>query len=254
MLTMNTLALALPPPVASELRCRGVLLEAQVDETTEQHSERLDTALMALFRDTGRRDAFDVLYEHSRERVVAWLRWLLNSRHVQLDPLELLQDTFVNVYRYAASFRSDHAASFRAWVRTIAANVIRRARTAPAARWVSTDADSMHEVVDRAGGPSMRLVQGEERDELRAAWMLFLQHYAAAFAALAPRDRRALELVEIEGLSYADTGRVLGVGPSNMKMIMLRARRRLHAHMRASLCISRAAMRSTLERGRRASA
>jgi DNA-directed RNA polymerase specialized sigma24 family protein len=54
----------------------------------------------------------------------------------------------------------------------------------------------------------------------------------------------ALELVELEGLSYAEAGARLHVGISNMKMIMFRARRRLRAKIGAALDVRRA----TLER------
>ena len=39
----------------------------------------------------------------------------------------------------------------------------------------------------------------------------------------------------MEGLSYAETCERLGVSSSNMKMIMLRARRRLQAHLARTL-------------------
>jgi DNA-directed RNA polymerase specialized sigma24 family protein len=44
-----------------------------------------------------------------------------------------------------------------------------------------------------------------------------------------------LELVEVEGQSYAEAAAQLGVSGSNMKMIMLRARQRLVAALRRSL-------------------
>ena len=58
----------------------------------------------------------------------AWIVHLLVGRGSDADPQELLQDTFVNIYRYAGSFREDGGRTFRAWARTIAANVVRRAR------------------------------------------------------------------------------------------------------------------------------
>src|SRR6185503_7676683 len=93
---MATLACALPPAVDDELRRRGVSLDALPGEGPEQRDDRLDTALMAWFRDTGDRRAFEALYEHSRVRVASWLRWILREQQVRLDPVDLLQDTFVN--------------------------------------------------------------------------------------------------------------------------------------------------------------
>lgn len=226
------------PDVERELAARGLYETSQLESPEsngDAGSDRLDTALMTLFRDTGRREVFDALYESSRTSVYEWLRWMLREQQARLDPLDLLQDTFVNVYRYAASFRPESGAGFRRWVRTIAANVVRRARAASPRRWVSATAELAPELEDRQPGPALRLVEGEETRALRTAWANFLVLYAEGFARLSPRDRRALELVELEGRTYAEAAQELGVGSSNMKMIMLRARRRLAAHLRGAL-------------------
>ena len=76
----------------------------------------------------------------------------------------------------------------------------------------------------------------EEEDELKRAWVLLLLHYAQAYQLLSPRDRRALHLIEVEGLSYSEAGKHLGVGRSNMKMIMFRGRKRLRAHILGAMC------------------
>lgn len=230
----------LDPVVAGRLRLRGAAVAAFPGETPEAWRDRIDTALMALWRDSGDQVVFDALYRHSRARVFAWLRWLLRGDRRGLDPLELLQDTYVNVYSYGAGFRDESDSSFRAWVRTIAGNVLRRAgrrRTRRRAPDLSLQAlpDGLQEPVDTARGPELRLVEGEEASALGRAWVLLLAFYARAFDALSARDRRALELVELEGRSYAETCRILSVSPSNMKMIMLRARRRLQAHLAHSL-------------------
>ena len=217
------------------LGARGVSLGALPGEKSASHRDRLDTELMALFRDTGSDEAFEALYRHARGRVAQWLRWLVSRRRCTLDPLDLLQDTFVNVYRYAHSFRSEHRRSFRSWVRTIAANAMRRALAVAPRQSVLDLPLDLQDPVDPCGGPPSALVSDEETMALKEAWMLFLQHYARAYGTLSPRDRRALELVEVCGLSYAQTSDRLGVGASNMKMIMLRSRRRLQKAMRSRM-------------------
>ena len=230
----------LEPALAERLCLRGVALAPGAGEAPEAWRDRLDTALMALWRDSGDQVVFDALYRHSRARVFAWLRWLLRGDRQGLDPLELLQDTYVNVYSYGSGFRDENDSSFRAWVRTIAGNVLRRAgrrRTRRRAPDLSLQAlpEGLQEPVDPARGPELRLVEGEETSELSLAWLLLLGFYVSAFETLSARDRRALELVEVEGHSYAETCSILSVSPSNMKMIMLRARRRLQAHLARSL-------------------
>lgn len=225
--------------VRDVLQRLGCDVERGPDESPEQHQDRLDTALMAWFRDSGASEAFDALYRHSHQRVWNWLRWVLAEQRARLDPLELLQDTYVNVYRYARGFRSDHRGSFRVWVRTIAANVVRRARSVAARlRHVGSDDQAAQLADSEHRSPHARAIEGEESAGLRGACVILLQHYLAAFGQLSERDRHALELVEVRGLSYSGACAVLGVGGSNMKMIMLRARRRLLARMAATLRVA----------------
>jgi RNA polymerase sigma factor (sigma-70 family) len=227
-------------PVLSRLLHAGAALPSPAPgEHLDAFRDRLDTALMALWRDTRDEAAFDALYSHARERVLVWLRWLARGEPVRVDPSELLQDTFVNVYRYGAAFRDDTASSFRVWVRTIAGNVLRRATTRGRLRRrgeVSLDdLQGPGEPAARSLAPHGRWVQAEEQRELCESWSIFLAHYARAYEGLSPRDRCALHLVEVDGLSYSEACQRLLVSSSNMKMIMLRARRRLIAAMRRGM-------------------
>lgn len=231
---------ALSPGIAARLSARDVPLELQAGEDRDGFRDRLDTALMALWRDSGDDAVFEELYSHACGRVHEWLRWLLRGARSSQDALELVQDTFVNVYRYGHGFRDSGPGSFRAWVRTIAGNAMRRAAVRGPRRLrgqVSMQdlPEGWQEPADPRVGPHLRLVQGEECTALREAWALLLLHYEAAYEKLSERDRLALRLVEVEGLSYAETGSRLKVSPSNMKMIMLRSRRRLQKHLRAAL-------------------
>jgi DNA-directed RNA polymerase specialized sigma24 family protein len=74
-------------------------------------------------------------------------------------------------------------------------------------------------------------VRGEDRRAVLAAWMIVLVHYAEAYEQLSTRDRQALDLIEVQGLSYATACRKLSVGLSNMKMTLFRARRRIRARI-----------------------
>ncbi len=226
--------------VLQRLRARGVRLEEEGHEDPAARADRFDTALMALWRDSADLRVFEELYRHARSRVLAWLRWLAKGDAASSDPLELLQDTFVNVFRYSASFRDEGPESFRRWARTVAGNVLRRSlsRSGASRRGqfsLQALAGDRRELVDPSRGPHLRLVEGEEEAVLARTWLLFLGQYSRAYARLSARDRLALQLVEIEGLTYAQTGDRLGVSPSNMKMIMLRSRRRLLKHLRAAL-------------------
>lgn len=223
------------PPLASLVRERFRPAAGRPPLSGEEVENRVGTLLMALYRDTRSEEIFEALYSFSGPAVLRWIRSLLRKGLGHLDASELLQDTFVNVYRYPGSFREDHAGSYRVWVRTIAGNIVRRASSKHAPVLFQELPEGLREPADDRAGPELQAVAGEQSAKLRQAWVLFLCHYAAAWEQLAPRDRRALELVEVRGCTYEAAGRILGVRRSNMKMIIFRSRKRIAARMRLAM-------------------
>lgn len=222
------------PAVVRALEARGLSPRALPGEGPEAFENRLGTALMGLYRDTRDPSVFEALHAFSAPGVLSWIKSLLGRELAGLDPAEILQDTFVNVYRYPGSFREDHGGSFRVWVRTIAGNVVRRSSQARS-RGCLQELESSVELVDRSSGPAQVLLDEDESQRLRRAWILLLCYYAEAWKELSQRDRRTLHLVEVEGLSYQEAGRVLAVGRSNMKMIVFRSRKRLARRIREAM-------------------
>ncbi len=221
--------LPLDASVLRRLRNRGVSLELTPGEDSERFEARLETALMALFRDERDEGAFQALYDYARARLLLWVAGLIGPRRRDPDPLEILQDAFVNIYRYAGTFRDEEARSFRVWSRTIVGNLVRRSRQPRPARSLDALPDGVAEPVDRSASPAEALVRGEDERAMSRAWLIVLLQYAAAYEGLSTRDRIALDMIEVQGLSYAEAGRRLRVGISNMKMIMFRSRRRIRA-------------------------
>jgi RNA polymerase sigma factor (sigma-70 family) len=220
--------------VVRRLRERGVVLTRDASESASEFEQRLETALMSLFRDEPLEEHFQALYDYTRADLCLWIVTLLGSRRTP-DPLEILQDTFVNIYRYAKSFREDGAKSFRVWSRTIAGNLIRRVRNAPSSCSLNSLPEGLEEPIDARRGPIEELCGVEERRSMLCAWLIVLLQYAQAYEALSLRDRQALDLIEVQGLSYAEAGERLKVGLSNMKMIMFRSRKRIRSLIAARL-------------------
>jgi RNA polymerase sigma factor (sigma-70 family) len=189
------------------------------------------TELMAAFRDSRSQEDFESLYAYTERDVLIWIYSLLRQGSNQLDPSELLQDTFVNVFRYPSSFRDEGASSFRVWVRTIAGNVVRRSRSKLAAKAMAPLVEETLQVADGAPGPESYAAWGEQTAELERAWALFLEVYLEAWSGLVKRDKQALELVEVEGLDYRRAAAELAVRAPNMKMIVFRSRQRLAKRM-----------------------
>jgi RNA polymerase sigma factor (sigma-70 family) len=217
-------------PILRRLQDRGVSMRPLPDEDAEHFESRVETALMALFRDEGGESAFQALHDYASGRLLSWIAGLIGHRR-GLDPLEVLQDAFVNIYRYAKGFRDDGPRSFRVWSRTIVGNLIRRARTHDGAKSLDALPEGVSEPSDRRAGPIDALTEDEDRRSMTNAWLIVLLQYAAAYERLAPRDRLALDLIEVQGLSYAQAGARLKVGLSNMKMIMFRSRRRIRSQI-----------------------
>ena len=191
---------------------------------------------MTVFQESRTAESFEALYRATAPGLLQWIESLFaQGRHVG-DPMDAVQDTFVNVYRYAGSFRPSAAGGFRAWVRTIASNALRRARRRPRALGVlfsELEETVLPDPLDLAAGPSATAQSKEAIVDLRKAYGLMLLQYAQAFETLKARDQEALTMVEVEGLNYAQVGARLGVGSSNTKMIVFRARQRLRARIAA---------------------
>jgi RNA polymerase sigma-70 factor (ECF subfamily) len=230
-----TARLAPWPAVVENLARRRVDVRRREGESLDSLENRLGTGLMALYRDTRGPECFEALYALSGSSVQQWIRTLLQGGIPALDPAELLQDTFVNVYRYPGAFRADHPGSFRVWVRTIAGNLIRRSRAGRRQDAFQELPDGAQEPADRRGTPADQVQDVDEWRRLGGAWTLFLLHYSRAWGELSQRDRRTLHLVEVEGLSYGEAGEILGVGRSNLKMIVFRARKRIVRRMRQAM-------------------
>ncbi|QDV06306.1 ECF RNA polymerase sigma factor SigE [Planctomycetes bacterium Poly30] len=195
-----------------------------------------ETSLMVAFQARRSTETFEALYRATAPGLLHWIEQLHLQGRLKGDPMDALQDTFVNVYRYAGSFRESAAGGFRAWARTIASNALRRARRRPRSLGVlfsELDEAVLPDPEDRAAGPARMAESRENTLDLRKAYALMLLQYAQAYRTLKPRDQEALAMVEVEGLNYAQVGERLGVGRSNTKMIVFRARQRLRSRIAA---------------------
>ena len=211
--------------VALRLQSRGVVLDPLPGEPDEDWRARLETALCALFRDERYPDSFEELYRVGGPALLRWIELL--ARGLRLDAMEVLQDAFVNMYRYVASFRDEAPRSFAVWSRTIAGNLVRRARAARRGMSLEALMEVRAEPRDPHAGPVQVTVEDEERERLAQAWIIVLSRWLEAYEALSRRERRLMDLVEVRGLSYSAAAEDMGLGLSNVKMILFRARTRM---------------------------
>ena len=145
----------------------------------------------------------DVLERHGD-----FLRRLVSRR--SKDPEAVLQDLWVALLEDGGRRLGnwDPARPLRPYLAAIALNLCRkhRAREARRPRMVPADPEGM---AGKASDPSDRVLARE------------------ALESLPVRERLAWILVEGDGWSYADAGRLLGIGPGGVGALLTRIRNKL---------------------------
>lgn len=205
---------------------------------TERSDDALATRLMDAFRVTRDPDVFEGLIEWVRPQLRGRVRARLRRLGAKLDAEEVWQDTIVNIYRYPDRFLANRAGAFAAWSSTIADNVIRR-MLRQSRRDVSVcalDPELLQRHRDAAAPePGRQVAAREECAAADEALGLLLQAYLACFAQLSRRERAVLEMVEVQQLRYADIAPRFAVRADALKMVVFRARTRLHDRLRRAL-------------------
>lgn len=169
-----------------------------------------DERLVALVR-SGDAAAFEALYKRHSRGLLSFCVYTLGSRQ---DAEDATQATFASAYR---ALRADERpVSLRPWLFTIARNeslsILRR----------------RHPTVELNGEPALTGDPGRElelREEVR--------HILDGLLELPERQRAALVLAELHGLSQGEIGAVLGVRPEQVKAYVFQARSNLIAARRA---------------------
>jgi RNA polymerase sigma factor (sigma-70 family) len=183
-------------------------LRPQVDSNDDDD----DVSLLLAYR-AGDARAFERLYSRHSTPIR-----LLCLRHLRSDASadDVVQETFLRLVRGAD--RVGHGFNVRAWLHRVAANLcidmLRAQRRCP-----STNDD----------GTVMRTLPTESRsDQPEAALeMSWLRETVNRIAdAMPPRQRAALVLRELEGLSYNAIAEELQLSPGAVETLLFRARRR----------------------------
>lgn len=150
-----------------------------------------------------------------------FVRKLLYSRLRARDQAEdVLQQTLLQAFKHKDNLREQ--AKIKSWLWSIALNEIRmlRRRDRP---YLPLDDWPALECRDRALSPLARLEQLE-----RSNWL------HAAMSTLSDRDRTAIRLRDLDGLSLVETAAAIHRSEPAAKSVHFRARRRLELALRKS--------------------
>jgi RNA polymerase sigma-70 factor, ECF subfamily len=158
-------------------------------------------------------DALVVLYD----RHAAWLLLRLKRRCSDATLVdEVLQDTFVAVWRGASGFAGGQAG---AWLWTIAARRLVDAIRATATRTRLLDRVFGHRQSAEPSAEDAVLVAIEHGD------------LAAALNRLSPEMRSVMQATVLDGLTTAEAAKLLGIPPNTVKSRAMRARIQLREEL-----------------------
>jgi RNA polymerase sigma factor (sigma-70 family) len=169
-----------------------------------------DDRLIALVR-RGDPTAFEILYDRHCRELLSFCRYMLGSRQ---DAEDAVQATFASAYR--ALVADERAVVLRPWLFAIARNaclsVLRQ-------RHPSAGADPSPQAHEDP------IARAEQREDLRQTLLTILE--------LPERQRAALVLAELHGLSQEEIGALLGVRADQVKSYVYQARSSLISERRA---------------------
>ncbi|MDE0916152.1 MAG: sigma-70 family RNA polymerase sigma factor [Planctomycetota bacterium] len=202
--------------------------------STDSVRDALSTRLMERFRIDRSRACFGLLYELNSSHLLIQVGARLRRYNSHVDGLDVLQEIFFNVYRYPHRFDCTRDDAFRVWSAMIVRNtVLKQLRKGnKGGRREVPFEDLSDQPETRAKGPLGGAIEMESQAECTRVYVTYLQLYLSFYSMLSVREQRALHLVEIDGASYRDTASELGIKLENLKMVIFRARRKIHRAMR----------------------
>ena len=174
---------------------------------------RSDEQLVAAFRD-GRDDAFELIAERYRDRLVAYASQMLRARG-QGASEDVVQDVFIRAYR---ALRADsRPMALRAWLYRIAHN-----RCLDELRAERPTSEFDEEIAPPAPMATADPVVAAGRRER-------LRELVVDIQGLPPQQRSALVIRELTGLPYAELAEALDTTVPAVKSLLVRARMNLAA-------------------------
>lgn len=159
----------------------------------------------------GDQAAFTAIVEHYQGRISRFIYYLMGNAD---DTTELTQECFLRAYRALA--QTSDSVALAAWLRRIAANacldVLRRRQRY---RWLPWEARKHDHLLPAS------VSDDPEREVLRQETQT---QVARVLQQLRPRNRLALVLREVDGLSCAEIGEIMGLSRGAVKSVLFRAR------------------------------
>ena len=175
----------------------------------------------------GDEQAFRKLVERYQRRVV---QLALGMTKDPDEAMDIAQETFVKVHRYLPSFKGD--SSFFTWTYRIAMNLCLDAQRRRG-RLDRVDLEQGDEAeIEAAMDPPSSALSGPQRQTLNAE---LREKIEDALSSLSENHRAILLLREIEGLSYEELAKVLGIRKGTVMSRLFHARLKMQNKLREYL-------------------
>ena len=165
----------------------------------------------------GNTAAFDELARRVRDRITRWARRIVGDSD---DAEDVAQIVLVRMHERLADFEG--RSRFGTWLHRITRNVAIERRRTQARRTLLL----AREQSSSSDGTHARAVVDLESAHIRGI-------VAAYYEELSPRQREVFELVDLRGLPASEVATRLGIEPSTVRVLLLRARRTIRARMLA---------------------
>ena len=202
--------------------------------------ERLDclsSCLMESYRNSGDSQVFSLLYELNKDSFLSAIQSKIRRGNTHVDPHDVLQEVFLNIYRYPRRFLFEHADSFRNWGHRIVRNTLLKFFKGETrlARNLPLDEDLGHRADVKERSPYKAARDSESAGHVDFAYLVYLNLYLKHYLRLSGKEQQALRMVEVEGCSYKETADALGIRLENLKMVIFRGRRKIYRRLSRTL-------------------
>jgi RNA polymerase sigma factor (sigma-70 family) len=196
--------------------------------------DALSTRLMESFRTSSSRGCFGLLYELNSTHLLTQVASCLRRYGSKADPRDVLQEVFFNIYRYPHRFNCEREDAFRVWTAMIVRNTVLKHLRAQGrtGRHEIAFEDLSDQPAERTSRPDHGMIDREAMGECGRVYLTYLHLYLRFYSMLSPRERSAIHMVEVEEISYRDAADRLGIKLENLKMVIFRARRKIHRSMK----------------------
>lgn len=205
--------------------------------TPQEFIDWVSTSLMDCYKDSGDSAVFALLFELNRASFLYAIQCNLRRSFHQVDAQDVLQEVFLNIYRYPHRFQPDKSDAFRGWGHRIARNTLLKFLKGASrlSRFQAMDEEVLQPEDIRLRQPDRAASDAESSVVVNHAYLMYLQLYMLHYSRLTAKERRALSLVEVHGCSYRDVADALGIRLENLKMVIFRGRRKIFRGMERSL-------------------